>query len=62
MHKRKQLISSSTREKKHKLIIDINKNAIANDTKFVEIEIHKMKNINAKETIITLPAIHNFMK
>jgi len=43
-------------------IIDINKNAIANDTKFVEIEIHKMKNINAKETIITLPAIHNSIK
>lgn len=39
--------------------IDISMSAIYEDTKYVEIEIYKMKDINAKETIITLPKIHN---
>ena len=39
--------------------INILASAVNNLTKYIEIEIYKMKDINAKETIITLPDIHN---
>lgn len=51
-------ITSSTFE----TYIDINKNAINDTTRYVEIEVYKMKNINAKETILQLPKKHNSVR
>jgi hypothetical protein len=39
--------------------INIDASIITNENKYIEIEIYKMKDVNAKETVLTLPDIHN---
>lgn len=39
--------------------INIDASIITSENKYIEIEIYKMKDVNAKETVLTLPDIHN---